>query len=83
MIKTVLGINPTLDFPGFKRVDIKPYFFSELDYAEGYSDTVSGKISVSWQRKEGRVTLKIDVPGGIEAYYGGKLLSEGLNEIRI
>jgi alpha-L-rhamnosidase len=83
MIKTVLGINPSFDAPAFKKVDINPYFFEDLDYAEGSSDTVSGKISVSWKRKEGRVTLKIDVPGGIEAYYSGKLLSEGLNEIRI
>ncbi len=81
MIKTVLGIAPVLSAPGFARVDIAPYFFEELDFAEGACDTVSGRICVRWERCEGGILLTACVPQGIEAYYAGKRLSAGENRI--
>ena len=83
MIKTVIGINPLLCAPGFKKIEINPYFFEELDFAEGYSDTVNGKISVKWERREGSIILKIDVPAGVEASYKGNSLAVGMNEIKL
>lgn len=83
MIKTVLGIAPCLSAPGFARVDVAPYFFKDLEFAEGHCDTVRGRIFVRWERREGDVWLTVCVPQGIAAYYAGKRLSEGENRIRI
>ena len=33
IIKTVLGIAPCADAPGFKRVNVSPFFFEDLDFA--------------------------------------------------
>ena len=79
IMKTVVGIN-NCDI-AFSTVEIKPYFFKELDFAKGYSDTVSGRISVCWQRNGDKIRLEIEIPENITAIYKGKKLNNGLNVI--
>jgi alpha-L-rhamnosidase len=83
MIKTILGISPELSAPGFGRVHLSPYFFDGLQFAEGYSDTVNGKIEVRWERKAGSVELTVNVPRGMEVILGTRTLDVGLNVINI
>ncbi|MDD6484540.1 MAG: family 78 glycoside hydrolase catalytic domain [Clostridiales bacterium] len=83
IIKTVLGISPNEEFAGFERVDINPYFFEQLTYAKGYCDTVKGRIAVSWTRSAENITLTIDVPCDIQAYYNGTRLESGVNIINV
>mgnify|MGYP002518215132 CR=1 FL=1 len=64
-MKTILGIrvNPGDSDP--KQVDIEPKFLEKLDFADGYYDTVCGKLSVSWKRDGDGVILNLSVPQGV------------------
>lgn len=82
MIKTVLGIAPSPSAPGFARVDIAPHFFKDLDFAEGYCDTVRGRVSVRWEREGESVRLTAFAAKGIEADLFGEKLPEGETVVR-
>lgn len=77
MIKNILGIRQASDSVGFRRVELSPVFFEELNYAKGYVDTVKGRVSVSWEREEKKIYLTIDVAEGMTASYEGRLLGSG------
>ena len=80
MMKTIVGIRQASDSVAFNNVEIKPFFFDDLDYTRGSSDTVSGKISVEWQRLNEKIYIKIQIPETVEAYFEGKRLNTGINE---
>ena len=82
-IKTVLGITPDTESPGYMNVNINPYFIEKLTYAKGYSNTVRGRIDVEWHREYGVIVLNITVPDGISAKYGERELDAGKNSFRI
>ena len=82
IVKTVLGIAPRLDAPGFARVDITPFFFEDLDFAEGSCNTVRGRISVRWEREGESVRLTAFAAKGIEADLFGEKLPEGETVVR-
>lgn len=79
MIKTITGIQPDINHPGFTKISINPHFFEQLTFAESSCNTVSGKISVKWERKDGTVHLNIKIPSSIEAYFKGQKLNTGTN----
>lgn len=83
MIKTILGISPDINYPGYERMDINPYFIKQLSYAKGYCDTVRGRISVEWKRIGDKIKLRIDTPYAAEVYYKGKKLKSGSNTITL
>lgn len=83
IMRTVIGIRQGCGEVGYEKVEIKPYFFKKLDYATGYCNTVKGKISVSWRRKNRSIEIEICIPIGIDAYYGGKRLNSGRNRFKI
>ena len=64
MYEYCLGINPTVEGAGFKKVIFKPCFdFSgKITSVSGYYDTDFGRISVSWQIVDGRVKYTVTVP---------------------
>lgn len=82
-IKTVLGIAPDVENPGYKHIDINPCFIKKLTYAEGYRDTVYGRIAVEWHREKQLVLLEITIPDGIKAVYGENTLKTGKNSFTI
>ena len=63
-IKSIAGIrvNPACD--DISRVDIKPNFIEGLTSAQGWHNSINGKISVEWQRDGDTVTIKINIPQG-------------------
>jgi len=67
LMKTIVGINPTFDSPGFATTIISPAFIPQLEWAEGSEDTVAGRIAVSWRRVMSVVNLQVLVPDGIAA----------------
>ena len=64
-MEVILGIRVNPDASDAKHVDIVPKFIEKLEHAEGYYDTVNGKLSVSWKRDGDGVLLKLDVPQGV------------------
>ena len=64
-MRVILGINVNPKATDPKNVDIAPKFLEKLEHAEGYYDTVCGKLSVSWKRDGDAVILNVTVPEGI------------------
>ena len=57
----VLGVYPTAD--GFGAVRIKPHVHSfDLTWAKGTVPTPHGVISVAWEKKDGMLTLDVELP---------------------
>ena len=82
MIKTVLGIAPQLDAPGFAKAEITPFFFKDLDFAEGECNTVRGRIFVRWEREGQRIRLTVYAAKGIEAFLCGEKIPTGEKIVR-
>ncbi|HNX13266.1 MAG TPA: family 78 glycoside hydrolase catalytic domain [Oscillospiraceae bacterium] len=64
LIKSVAGIKPAE--PGFSKVRIRPLAFGDLTRCDCELDTVKGKITVHWKRKNGKLELSCTVPHGVE-----------------
>ena len=45
--------------------DARGYFIDSLDFAEAYYDTVCGKVSVHWERSDGKIKLAVNTPDEI------------------
>jgi len=83
MMKTIVGIKADIEHPAFERVEINPYFFEDLTFAEGACETVRGRIGVRWEKKDDFIQLEIEVPFAVEAYYQGKKLKSGINKMKV
>lgn len=58
--RRILGIEPNQ--AGYKRFTVKPVISTLLDYAEGYIDTIYGKISVKWYNSSNNLKMQVTVP---------------------
>jgi alpha-L-rhamnosidase len=89
------GINTNESAPGFKKFTIKPFIPDhDLDWVRASVNTMHGRISSSWQKKQNGLMLDIVVPvntsatvhlpanKGASINEGGKLLS-GAKEIKV
>ena len=79
MMKTVLGICPDENRPSFESIEVKPYFFAELDYAKGHYDAPFGRVEVKWRRENDGVHLEINSPKENAVIYSGEPLKKGKN----
>ena len=77
--KTMLGIEPDVENPGFKKIDLHPQFIEDAGYVWAKMQTVSGEIELGWEYKNGEFIYTVIIPDGVEAYYGGKKLVCGKN----
>lgn len=77
--KTLLGIAPDIEHPGFKQVELKPCFIPELTFCEGYVGTPHGEIRAAWKRTAAGVEYRVVLPKGITATFQGNWLAVGEN----
>ncbi len=63
----ILGVKQEKDSFGFDRISISPAYVDSLDFAKGSFKTCKGEISVSYERRDGRVALNVTIPDGIVA----------------
>ncbi|WP_428327382.1 family 78 glycoside hydrolase catalytic domain [Mucilaginibacter sp.] len=87
MYKGIGGIKPDPQSPGFKNVILEPHFMDKLDHFESAHVGPYGKISSSWQKKDGVIEYSVIIPsnstatlsfkntGSKKVYQGGKLLN--------
>lgn len=85
MYEYCLGLNPTVEGAGFKKVIFKPCFdFSgKVAWAKGHYDTDFGRISLSWQKNANTVKYTVSLPTQIECSFDfGKLnvISKDVND---
>lgn len=59
------GIRPIA--PAYQTFEINPFFSQKLDYAGAKVATPFGDISSRWERADGKIRLKVEVPGGTQA----------------
>ncbi len=60
--KTLAGIRPDPEHPGFKHVIIKPCPVRGLTYAVGETVTPYGRLRSAWRKANGRFVLELHVP---------------------
>lgn len=64
LYKSVAGIVPDSEIPGFKRTHITPYFPEDMDMLQVSYDTAYGKLALSWKRTDS-VEYRLSVPMGM------------------
>lgn len=81
MYSYCLGIRPSVEKAGCKKVDFKPYFDTtdKITWAKGYYDTDYGRISAEWKKNDNIYVYNVSVPLEIEcdfAFDGMKVLEK-------
>lgn len=61
------GIQAAPDAVGFDKIIIRPQVIDDLQWVECSYDSVRGKITSSWYKKEGSIFFKIQIPVNAEA----------------
>lgn len=79
MVKTIGGISPDDNKAVFGEIEISPYFFKELSFAEVGYNSPKGSVTVKWNRVGDDVNLRIDVPEDDFVKYNGAFLEKGEN----
>ena len=66
MYRNILGIRS--QSPGYGRVEIAPLTDGPVTSAEGYYDSVHGRIRVKWEKKDnGNIKIKAEIPANTSA----------------
>jgi alpha-L-rhamnosidase len=61
-VKGIGGIRNAPDHFGYKRFVIKPHLVGDLTFATVSMESLYGKIVSAWTRKDGKMTLHVEVP---------------------
>lgn len=82
MYRTIAGINPDPDAPGYKRIVIAPHPGGNLSYAKASIETMYGTVASGWTIKDGMMTVDVTVPPNATATVvlpgaAGKQVNEG------
>ncbi len=60
--RSLAGICPDPENPGFKHIIIRPSVVGELKWVKAHHDSPYGRISVSWKREGDRFTMEVVIP---------------------
>ena len=60
--RTLAGINPDPEQPGFKQVIIRPQPLGDLSWVQSHHDSIHGRITSNWRREGGQITMDITIP---------------------
>ncbi len=77
LMKTAVGINMLA--PAYEKISITPFYFEHLTFVKGHIDTSKGRCAVEWKRQGDKLTVEIEIPSGIEAHFGERILKSGKN----
>lgn len=67
MMRTLAGIEPDEEHPGWERFSIHPRPGSQLSFVRAEHDTIRGKIASSWKREGGEFHLDVTIPPNTRA----------------
>lgn len=65
MVQGMGGIRP--EEPGFRRIGIRPYFTERLTSVEAEYMSAQGRISTAWERADGKIRVKAEIPANTTA----------------
>ena len=77
--KSLLGIAPSEEHPGFEEIELRPNFIEQAEYVHGTMNTPHGLIEAKWWLEKDGFVYKVNIPEGICAKYNGHVLSTGEN----
>lgn len=69
LYKSLGGIHPTTDEPGFKKINFKPSFPDQLNSFHCTHDSPYGTIVSKWSRAGNQVSLQLVVPANATATF--------------
>jgi alpha-L-rhamnosidase len=67
LYRTILGIRPAPDGPGFSRIILQPEPVAGLAWARGHFDSRHGRIRSDWRITDGTFHLQIEIPANTSA----------------
>ena len=67
LYRGILGIECSEQEPGFQRILLKPHIGGGLEYAEGFYESIYGRIVSRWERKKERVKFYMEIPDNTTA----------------
>lgn len=67
LYKTVAGINPDDECPGYKDIVIKPCPGNEMNDVVASHESLYGKIVSQWKIQDGKMQLTVEVPANTSA----------------
>lgn len=82
MYRTILGINPDEERPGYAHIILRPVPGGGLTWAKGGYDSIRGKIATEWQLDGDVLNFKVTIPANTTATLylpaaGGEAVTEG------
>jgi hypothetical protein len=60
--KTLAGIQPDIESPGFKHFIVEPWFPPEMKWVDCVKHTGYGDIAVHWSKNSGEISLTLEIP---------------------
>jgi hypothetical protein len=60
--QSLAGIVPDPENPGFKHFFIQPEVVGDMTFAKAAYQSVYGKIVSSWEKKDGKLILEVEIP---------------------
>jgi len=67
MYRSILGINPDEQQPGYRHFLLRPQVGGGLTWAKGSYDSISGRIVSDWKVNDGRFSWRVIVPANTTA----------------
>jgi hypothetical protein len=62
LYQSLAGIVPDPENPGFKHFFIQPEVVGDMTFAKAAYQSVYGKIVSSWEKKDGKLILEVEIP---------------------
>jgi alpha-L-rhamnosidase len=66
LFRDIAGIRPDPSDPGYRKIIIRP-LFGNLRWAKAKYDSMTGPVSVAWERDPSKLTLLVSVPANTTA----------------
>lgn len=67
--RDLVGVNPSIAEPGFKRVDLKPHFVEDLGFVDWTFEAPTGAMQVGWDfHSTDEVNLEVSMPEGTNLF---------------
>lgn len=68
-LQKIAGIRVNPNRKDFTRIDVAPNFIDSLTFAEGWHNSVNGKIAVHWSKDKDKASIKINIPEEFHGYF--------------
>ena len=62
LYKYIAGIRLNEEAPAYKSFAIQPNLLKDLDHASASTETIRGKVSLSWKTENGNLSLNVEIP---------------------